>query len=130
MRSTRGLLRFEVAPGAGALVVWRQAARVPTPFGRWLLERVASTMLDWPRIAFHRVEVTTDGLEVALMVDGHAPAKAQFTAVADALARELELSARRRGWIHGPLWARVTVSVDVGGWRSVVGSRESGASSQ
>ena len=111
MAPTRGLLRFTLATGSPPLVVRRRDTLTATPFGRWMLERVASAMLDWPALAFHRVELTVAGLEVVLIAGDQAPARAQFEAMATALARELDVAARRRRWSRGALWASVEVAV-------------------
>lgn len=112
MAPSRALLRLTLAPGSPRAVVRRGDALVVTSFGRWLLERVASVILDWPAVAFHRVELTTAGLELVLIPGCHAPARAQSEAVATALARELDLAARRRRWSQGALWQGVEVAVE------------------
>lgn len=103
------MLRFTLVPESPGAVVRRGETCVATPFGRWLLERIASAMLDWPAVAFHRVELTSAGLELVLIAGDHAPAAAQFEAVATALARELDIAAQRRRWVRGALWQRVEV---------------------
>ncbi len=82
------------------------------PFGRWILERVASATLDWPAVAFHRVELTPTALELVLIAGRHAPARVQFEAVARAMARELEVAARRRWPLQEALWVTVEVVLE------------------
>lgn len=107
MASTRGLVRFTLSTASPPLLVRGGASWLATPFGRWMLERVASAMLDWPAVAFHRVELTASGLELVLIAGEHAPARAQFEAVATAFSRELDLASRRGRWVRGMLWSGV-----------------------
>ncbi len=112
MAPKRGLVRFTLTDGAPTLTCRRGETTVAEPFGRWMLERVASATLDWPAVAFHRVEVTPRTLEVLLIAGDHAPAGIQFEAVAHALARELDVATRRRWPLSGALWAAIEVVVE------------------
>ena len=113
MAPVRGLIRFTLQPGAPTVLVGTGTATAATPFGRWMLERVASAMLDWPEVAFHRVEISRAGLEVVLILGGHAPPPVQCNAIAAALGRELEVAARRGSWVRGALWRTTEVALGV-----------------
>jgi hypothetical protein len=112
MAPVRGLIRLTLMAGSPPLLVRSGDECIATPFGRWMLERVASAMLDWPAVAFHRVEVTEAGLEVLLVTGKHAPAQVACEAVSQALSRELDVAARRGRWVGAPLWSGVDVVVE------------------
>lgn len=90
----RALLRLTAAAGTPPLLENGRLA----PFGAWVRERVASLVLDWPAVGFHRIEITTMGLEVILVAGHHADARAQFLAVLRAVERATERGAGRRIW--------------------------------
>ena len=79
------------------------------PFGRWLRERVASHIPDWPAVGFHRIEITGDGLELLLVAGGHARAEAQFAAVMRAVWRDTTRGAVRCGWTSCEMWSDAEV---------------------
>lgn len=90
----RALLRLTAAAGTPPLVENGRLA----PFGAWVRERVASLVLDWPAVGFHRIDVTARGLELLLVAGQHAEPRAQFLAVLRAVERATERSAGRRIW--------------------------------
>lgn len=68
------------------------------PFGAWLRERVASLVLDWPAVGFHRIDITPSGLELLVVAGNHADPRAQFLAVLRAVERATERGAGTRLW--------------------------------
>ncbi len=108
----RVLVRLTLVPWAPPPVVRRVEGEQVAPFGRWLRERIASTALDWPKMAFHRVHLTPRSLELVVITPAAAPALPGALLVARAVARELDLAARRTGWVRGALWT------DMGLWVS------------
>ena len=105
----RALVRFTIAPDLPPLIQRLPEATILAPFGRWLRERVASHIPDWPAVGFHRIEITADGLEVLLVAGGHARAEAQFVAVMRAVWRDTTRGAVRCGWTSCELWVSAEV---------------------
>ena len=64
-------------------------------FGIWLRERIVSVSLDWPCVAFHRVELTSNGVQLLLRGPRGVPPEAAGTAIARAIQREIQASALR-----------------------------------
>ena len=105
----RTLVRLSLAPAGPSPLVRGFAGEILTPFGRWLRERVASAAIDWPDVAFHRVHLTATSLEVVVLLRPGIPPHRGAQEVARALARELDLAARRTGWSRGMLWSDVAL---------------------
>jgi len=105
----RMLIRFHVCDGSPVLIEERHGVIRPTAFGRWLLERAASILLDWPAVAFHQVEVTRAALELVIITGGSPEQRNAGRVAARAVARELSLAATRRGWVGGELWQSVRI---------------------
>lgn len=105
----RTLVRLSLTPAGPTPLVRGFAGEVLTPFGRWLAERVASVAVDWPDVAFHRVQVTATALEVVVLLAPGVPPHRGALALARALARELDVAARRSGWSRGMLWSDVAL---------------------
>lgn len=99
----RALLRLTAAAGHPPL---RHEGRL-APFGCWLREQVASLVLEWPAVGFHRVEITSHGLELLLVSGSHAEPRAQFLAVLRAVERQTERGAIRSGWSRSRLWCDI-----------------------
>ncbi|MGH7524108.1 MAG: hypothetical protein ACREK8_07375 [Gemmatimonadales bacterium] len=59
-------------------------------FGAWLYERIVSISLDWPCVAFHRIELVPDGVRLALLGPRTVPPTAVALAVSRAIRRELQ----------------------------------------
>ncbi len=81
----------------------------PSALGSWVLERVASLRLDWPTIAFLRTEVHRGGLEMLVQVGGNAAGDLQTVTLSRAVERELDVAARRGGWVRQGLWEGVEI---------------------
>ena len=105
----RALLRFTVAADLPPLVRRLPEGAVLAPFGRWLRERVASSIPDWPAVGFHRIEITDAGLELLLVAGGHARAEAQFAAVMRAVWRDTTRAEVRCGWTSAEVWCAAEV---------------------
>jgi hypothetical protein len=105
----RALVRLTIAPLMPPLVRRLPQGTVLTPFGRWMRERIASMVPDWPAVGFHRIEMTAAGLELLLVAGGHARAEAQFAAVMHALWRETTRGARRCGWTKDEIWVSAEI---------------------
>lgn len=105
----RALVRFTIAASSPPLVRRLPEGTVPASFGRWLRERVASSVPDWPAVGFHRIEITAAGLELMLVAGGHARAEAQFAAVMRAVWRDTTRGAVRCGWTRRELWVAAEI---------------------
>jgi hypothetical protein len=105
----RTLVRLSLTPSGPSPLTRGFAGEILTPFGRWLRERVASAAIDWPDVAFHRVHLTSTSLEVVVLLRPGIPPHRGAQEVARALARELDLAARRTGWSRGVLWSDVAL---------------------
>jgi hypothetical protein len=108
----RALVRLAIAPHLPPLVRHLPEGEVLAPFGRWLRERVASSIPDWPGVGFHRIEITTAGLELVLVAGGHARAEMQFAAVMRAVWRDTTRGARRCGWTRAEIWVSTEILLD------------------
>jgi hypothetical protein len=106
----RILIRLTLMSSAPAPLMPRPTSDTLAPFGRWLRERVGSAALDWPAVALHRLHFTPCTMELVLLADPATPPLSSGLGLARALARELDLAARRSGWVRGPLWS------DMGVW--------------
>jgi hypothetical protein len=105
----RALVRFTLASASPPLIRRLPEGVVLAPFGRWLRERVASAVPDWPAVGFHRIECTTAGLELLLVAGGHARAEAQCAAVMRAVWRDTTRGAVRCGWSKGEIWTSAEI---------------------
>ena len=105
----RALARFTIAPARPPLVYHLPDGVVLAPFGRWLRERVASAVPDWPAVGFHRIDLTAAGLDLLLVAGRHARAEAQFAAVMRAVWRDTSRGAVRCGWSRGEIWATAEI---------------------
>lgn len=112
----RILLRLTLARAVPPPVIPRPGGEVVTPFGRWVRERVASAALDWQGVAVHHVHLTPATVELVLLTDGAVPPLPSALTIARSLARELDLAARRGGWVRTPLWG------DLGVWVAARGA--------
>ena len=102
----RALVRLTTAPDAPPLLTELPEGTVLAPFGRWLRERIASMVPDWPAIAFHRIECIDDGVEVLLIAGPRLRSAHSFAAVVEAIRLDTARGARRCGWTRGELWQR------------------------
>jgi hypothetical protein len=95
----RILIRLTLMSSAPAPLMPRPTSDTLAPFGRWLRERVGSAALDWPAVALHRLHFTPCTMELVLLADPATPPLSSGLGLARALARELDLAARRSGWV-------------------------------
>lgn len=105
----RALVRFDIAASLPPLVRRLPEGVVLAPFGRWLRERVASSVPDWPAVGFHRIEITAAGLELLLVAGGHVRSEAQFAAVMRAVWRDTTRGAVRCGWTREEIWVAAEI---------------------
>ncbi len=108
----RGLLRLSIAPDLPALVHRQPGGVVLAPLGRWLMERVASQVPDWPQVGFHRLEVTAYGIELLLVAGDRLVAEPVFAAVLEAIRSDTDRAARRAGWGTDRLWLDATMTLE------------------
>ena len=108
----RVLVRFTLAPTMPPLVEHRAAGVVLTPFGRWLRERVASCIPEWPSVGFHRIDLTDDGLELLLLARDHARTGSAFEAVRRKVWRDTSRGAVRCGWTRSEMWVAADIVLE------------------
>lgn len=100
----RGLLRFTVSPGLPPLIHRHPGGVLLAPLGRWLSERIASQVPDFPAIGFHRLEVTPEGVELLLVASDRIDAPVAFAHVMAVIRRDTDGAARRSGWGTDRIW--------------------------
>jgi hypothetical protein len=100
----RGLLRFTVSAGLPPLVHRHPGGVTLAPLGRWLSERIASQVPDFPATGFHRLEITPEGIELLLVASDRIDAPVAFAQVMEVIRRDTDGAARRSGWGTDRIW--------------------------
>ena len=86
--------------------------RCPSLFGVWLRERIASIAIDWPAVAFHRIELLADGVRLLLLARAATPPDVVGLAIARAVRLEVQSAALACcGLQRGTIWDDATVVI-------------------